>query len=64
MAKKYDGWTVKDLRGRSYLYPFDFAETRKEVIKKFDELMGEGEWRKYRRKGWMKLVKVKLVEVE
>lgn len=61
----WSGWTIKDLRRKeSSLFDFDFAETRTEVIKKFDELMGKGEWRKYRRKGWMKIVKVKLVEVK
>lgn len=62
---KYDGWTVKELRRRKlFLHAFDFSEKRSDVVKKFDALMGKGEWRKYRRKGWMKIVKVKLVEVE
>lgn len=61
----YGGWTIKDLRRTEpNLLDFDFSETRSGVIKKFDDLMGKGEWRKYRRKGWMKIVKVKLVEVK
>ena len=61
----WSGWTIKDLRRNPpCLFDFDFSETRSGVVKKFDELMGKGEWRKYRRKGWMKIVKVKLVEVE
>jgi len=68
MMQKYidwGGWTIKDLRrGEPNLFDFDFSETRSEVVKKFDELKGKGEWRKYRRKGWMKIVKVKLVEVK
>lgn len=65
MSVKYDGWTVKELRhGKSHLYATDFSETRAGVVKKFDELMGKGEWIKYRRKGWMKIVKVNLVEVD
>lgn len=60
----WSGWTIKDLRRtESTLFDFDFSETRSGVIKKFDELMGKGEWRKYRRKGLMKIVKVKLMEV-
>jgi len=65
MDKKYDGWTVKELRRKAFLYASDFAETRTEVVERFDKLMREkGAWKRYRRKGWMKIVKVKLVEVE
>ena len=61
---KYDGWAIKELRReQSFLSAYHFRETRTEVILDFNRLMGKGEWRKYRRKGWMKIVKVKLVEV-
>lgn len=62
---KHDGWTTKELRRRKfYLHASDFREKRTDVIKGFDRLMGKGEWDKYRRNGWMKIVKVKLVEIE
>ncbi len=61
MAKKYDGWTIKSF-DRCLLEWF-FHETRSEVIKAFEISVGES-WRKYRRRGTHKLVKVKLVEVE
>ncbi len=65
MMVKYDGWTIKELRrGQNTLYASDFREKRTDVILEFDRFMGEGEWRKYRRKGLMKIVRVKLVEVE
>ncbi|GAH32219.1 unnamed protein product, partial [marine sediment metagenome] len=44
------------------LHVFMFAEERTEVVKKFEKLMGES-WRKYRRRGTHKIVKIKLVEV-
>lgn len=62
--KDYDGWAVKELRRKPFFYTIDFADTRTEVIKKFEALMGKGEWRRYRRKGWLKIVRVKFVEVE
>ena len=61
----WGGWTIKDLRrGEHNLFDFDFAETRTGVIKKFEELMGKGEWRRYRCKGWLKIVRVKFVEAD
>lgn len=61
---KYDGWVVKISVYNPFLHVFMFAEKRMEVVKKFEELMGKGEWRKYRRRGTHKIVKVNLVEVE
>ncbi len=59
---KHDGWTVKELRRpQSFLHVFVFAERRTGVIQNFETLMGKGEWRKYRRKGWLKIVKVERV---
>lgn len=63
--KKYDGWVIKTFRPRNpYIIIGYFQETRKEVIKRFEDLFGEGEWQKERRKGYLKLVKVKMIEVE
>lgn len=63
--KKYDGWTVQNCMGRNPWLVFGFAErTRKEAIVNFELLWGKGKWRKERRRGNFKLVKVKLVEVE
>ena len=65
MAKNYDGWTVQNTCGKKPWLVFGFsALTRKEVIVNFELLWGKGQWRKERRKGNFKLVKVKLVEVE
>jgi len=61
---KYDGWAIKSFVGKNpWLIPWYFFELRKDVIKDFDDVEGEGSWRKYRRGGTHKLVKVKLVEV-
>ena len=60
---EYDGWTIKISIFNPFLHIFMFAETRTEVVKKFEKLMGES-WREYRRRGTHKIVKVKLVEVK
>jgi len=64
--KKYDGWVVKSFFGRnSWFMEETFYPTRKEVIKHFEErIFGKGEWRKFRRRGDFKIVKVKFVEAE
>jgi len=61
--KNYDGWVIKvQFSRKPYFLPWHFHEKRTDVIKAFDEPTG-GLWRKYRRKGTHKLVKVKFVEV-
>jgi hypothetical protein len=60
---KYDGWVIKlQFKGKSYFLPWHFREKRTDVIKAFDGLTG-GLWKKYRRKGTHKLIKVKFMEV-
>lgn len=62
--RKYDGWTLKvSWAGREpYLIPGLFHYDRSGVIKDF-EGSDIGSWRRYRRKGIHKIVKVKMVEV-
>ena len=58
---KYDGWVVKSFwTDPSFLLIWTFEETRREVINKW----GKDIWKKGRRKGEYKAVKVKLVEVK
>lgn len=61
--KNYDGWTLKvSWKDREpYLVAGYFHETRSGVIKGFE---GEdiGGWRRHRRKGHYKIVKVKMTE--
>lgn len=59
--KDYDGWTVK---AGKYLREKFFRDTREDVIREFERLMGKGSWRRYRRGSTHKIVKVKLVEVK
>ena len=56
MAKKYDGWVVKTIHG---LLVWTFEQRRSDVIKHWGD-----SWKKARRSGEYKIVKVKLVEVE
>ena len=64
MAEKYDGWVIKvQFNKKAYFLAWHFREKRTDVIKAFDELTG-GVWKKYRRRGTHKIVKVKFVEVE
>jgi len=61
---KHDGWTIKSYFGRNpWLLTSYYHSTRKEVIKDFEETTGES-WRKFRRKGHLGIIKVKLIEVE
>ena len=60
MNKNYDGWCLKS---GQWLRVNTCSYNRPEIIKEFEELMGKGSWRKYRRKGFHKIVKVKIVEV-
>lgn len=62
---KYDGWVIKvqfPWHQKPYFLPWHFHERRTDVIKSFNDGSG-GLWRKYRRRGTHKLVKVKFVEV-
>lgn len=60
---KYDGWTVQNLCGKNpwLVIPY-FHRTKQEVIRDFELLYGKGSWRKERREGNFKLVKVKFLE--
>ena len=63
---KYDGWVIKvqfRWNQKPYFLTWHFGETRTSVIKNFNEATG-GLWRKCRRSGTHKLVKVKFVEVK
>lgn len=61
---KYDGWVIKvQWSGKPFFLTWHFHEKRTDVVKSFNDGSG-GLWRKYRRRGTHKLVKVKLVEVE
>ena len=62
---KYDGWTVKNCCGKKpWLVIAYFHLSRERVIADFELLYGKGSWRKERRAGNFKLVKVKFLEVE
>lgn len=60
----YDGWVVKIPGDRPLLCTGFFFSTRKEVIEKFEELWGKGFWKKARRRGEYKIVKVNVTMVE
>ena len=62
---KHDGWVVKvQWKGEEpFFLTWYFHERRTDVIKDFNGATG-GLWRKYRRGGTHRLVKVKFVEVE
>ena len=61
---KHDGYTVKNCLGRNpWLCPRLFHATKTEVIEDFEKNQ-EISWKKYRRKGNFKIVKVKLIEVK
>ena len=60
---KYDGWVIKvQWQKNSFFLTWHFRERRTDVIKSFNDGSG-GLWRKYRRRGTHKLIKVKFVEV-
>jgi len=62
--EKYDGWVVKSSHGRNpWLLLWSFGKTRKEVIENFEEAWEGERWKKHRRAGFYKIVKVKFVEV-
>ncbi len=64
MSEKYAGWSLKIDWGRKpYFIHSYFHEVRRKVIKDFEETTGLS-WRKFRRRGTHKVVKVKLVEVK
>jgi len=62
-VEKYDGWTIKvTWHKEPWLIPTFFRSTRTETIKAFEWDWKEN-YKKERRKGIFKAVKVKLVEV-
>lgn len=64
MKEKYDGWCIKSYWGRNpWLVVNWFGETRIKVIEGFEKATGDS-WKKHRKAGNFKLVKVRLVEVE
>ena len=57
----YDGWVIKSCWGRKHSFLiWTFEQTRTEAIAHW----GGNDWKKQRKSGDFKLVKVKLVEVE
>jgi len=64
--KNYDGWTIKQATrgGGSFLLPEFFHTTRNAVIKQFEKIMLGDTWRKYQRRGFNKIVRVKLIEIQ
>lgn len=58
---EYDGWALKS---GNWLRPGFVCYTRKDIITKFEKIMGKGSWGKYRRRGFHKIVKVKIIEVK
>lgn len=63
---EYDGWVIKNFNARNpWLLLSTFHRKRTDVIRHFDSTWwATGIWKKERRKGNFKIVKVKLVEVE
>jgi len=57
---KYDGWALKV---GEHIRAFSVRSTRKEVIKNFERNLNCS-WREYRRRGFHKIVKVRLIEVQ
>jgi len=63
--KKHDGWTVKSYWTKNpFLVCHFFGTTRHKSLSTVYFIMGRKTWIKRRRQGYLKLVKVKLVEVE
>ena len=61
--EKYDGWILKNCIGRTHFLCVGYFHTmRADVIKEFEENT-ELSWKKERRSGDFKIVKVKLEEV-
>ena len=61
---KHDGWTIKNTCGRRPWLVTDFFHAKRQrVIEDFEFLWGKGCWRKERRAGNFRLVKIKLIEV-
>lgn len=59
--EKYDGWVLKN-KGGSLLMS-TFARTRKEIIENYEGTFRVGNWGARRDSGDLKIVRVKLVEV-
>jgi hypothetical protein len=62
--KNYDGWCAKYYwnPGKPYIATWTFQLTRRELIRNLNEI-GTNWWRRTRRNGQAKAVKVRLVEV-
>ena len=61
---KYDGWVLKSYMGKNpWLVPNYFRATRTEVKKRCIKFMGEKMYRKRIREGALKVVKVRIIEV-
>lgn len=63
---KYDGWVIEvqwHENQKPFFLTWHFRERRTDVIKDFNGATG-GLWRKYRRRGTHRLVKVRFVEVD
>ena len=62
--KDYDGWIIKNIAWRNPFYLlWTFAPTRKEAIQEFEETW-EADYSTRRRRGEVRAVKVKLMEVK
>lgn len=62
MSEKYEGWVIKSfLSGEPFLLYYTFRTTRTEAIRSMASM---GDWyKKNRRKGNLKAVKIRFVEV-
>jgi len=61
--EKYDGWVIKSFyNNKPFLMTWLFHSKKTDVIKDYEEITGI-KWREERRRGGLKLVKVKIVEV-
>ena len=58
---KYDGWCVKRIYSDTLLLPV--WDTKEDVIKWYDRKT-PGTWEKYNNAGYVKAVKVRIVEVD
>lgn len=65
MKEKYDGWCIKNIwADPPDILPWFFERTKEMVIAKYEKMRGRGMWEKKRKSGHLKLVRVRLVEVE
>jgi len=63
--KHHDGWVLVNTCGKEPWMVTDyFHRSREAVIADFELLYGKGAWRRERRAGNFKMVKVRLVEIK